>query len=402
MAGLGLTQALGSYQQGLAWHDQQQQLQKQKQAQARMEAANQAAAGVLEKSRGEWAANGAQGNYSPSDATMLTAAEARGAHFAQGGDWENYLRNEVGVQQQRTRVRGQAMQQYDMNGDPIALMQAVYPTIFNGRAIARASKVDKDGQPAIEYELDDGTKSTVGVQDLVGRVKSSLVDPQRTAEMEIQANLARQKIEAQQGKEIAVVEARGGQSRQTEGAKHDYKMTGLGTKFGYDQKLQGARLDAQKTIADDRNDTTLKATDKRVQGSLGAASTRAAGSLATAKVRSAGGGSGAKGSATSLQRTFVGDDGYMYGVPRGGGEAIKITNEGRPVRASEWGKRVDGETTNRGKSGDGLGKTRDQLRKESEKALGGRPGLADFMKKPPPEEKPQGLGTLPALSTFKR
>src|SRR5574343_422224 len=92
--------------------------------------------------------------------------------------------------------------------------------------------------------------------------------------------------------------------------------------------------------------------------------------LAAANIRASGGGRTGGGSgATSFQRTFVGDDGFMYGIPRSGGEAVPITLNGKPIKAADFAKRVDKVASDISKGLEGIGKPASEVRKMAEQML---------------------------------
>lgn len=277
MGMLTLNDVVGAHQQGVEWRQQQEQVERARKAQAISDEADKAATGVIEASKAQWAANGAQGEYRPNDDTMLRAAEVRGLTFAKGGDWQNFMRNEAAVQGQRHRVRLTAMQQYGVDGDVAKLAQRVYPTIFNGKKIVGTeiirggNKPDRGtaptvtpqptqtlagatqqfdtevlnplapkpaetpivtpGQPGnglvgaptgpekLRLKFSDGSTETVEPQQLVTKIKQSLIDPQKQAEMDAQLSmlLAKNLIETAGRKDVERV--KGDQDRQTEGVK---------------------------------------------------------------------------------------------------------------------------------------------------------------------------------------
>lgn len=390
MAGLGLMQAVQGYQQGLAWKQQQDQIARQQEAQARIDEANRAAADVFSKSKAEWAMNGAQGEYRPNDMTMLRAAEARGQHFAKSGDWDNFVRNEAAVQGQRARIRASALQQYELNGDPVALMQTVYPTIFDGKQIASVEKIggttglsadgDPPAPPVLKFKLDDGTEGQVSPDDLVRRVKMTLVDPQRMAALEIQNNLQQALVNARTTGTLKGIEARGEQARTTEGVKHGNKVD-----------FEGVRQENRLDLADVNNETRRDI----ARGNNDTARAVGAGHDA-ARVATAGAGRGGSsgGGAGGFQRTFVGADGFMYGIPRQGGDAVQITAGGQPIKSADWAKRVDKQAKTIGESVAGLGKSPAELRKLAEESLTGPASPAAPAGSPPAA----GLGSFSRAS----
>ena len=134
---------------------------------------------------------------------------------------------------------------------------------------------------------------------------------------------------------------------------------------------------------------------------------RVKGGLQAAEIRAANrGGGGARASggsgASGFQRTFAGDDGFMYGIPRQGGEAIRITANGQPIRAVDYGKRVDKLAGELDKTREGMGKPLAERRKMAEQILTAsspavRPPLTQFGGQP--QQQPQ---QRPPLTNFIR
>lgn len=408
MAGYGLSNAVRAYQQGVAWRQQQDETDKHQKRQAALDEADRAAASIIDASKAERAMNGAQGEYQPSDATMFKAAQARGAALAKSGDWENYLRNEARVQQQRIRVRAGALQRYELDGDFESLARTVDPTMFNGREIVASERLggmpalDSIGRPAeptrFKFKFSDGTEQEVQPEVMVKKLKLALMDPMKMAEQEIQANFLRTKAEIEADKQIKVAGARGEEARKTEGVRQDGRR-GLetlrqdgrvalqGTKLGGALQLADVNNSSRERIADDRNATTLAAVDRREAG---------AGARATA--RGAGGAGGGKAAgAPDLQSTKVDADGYVLGVFRNGQARRLTSDDGKPIRSGDWSKRVDSLAKTLRDAPGNFSKPAADLRREAEAALAGgapaqgRPPLDSFTPKP-------GLGSAPAAS----
>jgi hypothetical protein len=406
MAGLGLMNALGAYQDGVQWKANQE---RQKQAaadEAALRGADEAYGAVFKQSQDEWAKSGAPGTYKPSDETMFRAAEARGLALGKAGKWREFMQNEALVTKERIRARGAALQQFEQDGDAEALVRKVYPTIFDGRTVASTRKVQGadavQGLPAqpdaIEVEFSDGQKLVKPIAEVVAGVKKMLVDPATFAEQESQANFLRVKADIEAGKQIKVAEARGDQARETEGVRQegrrgleslrqDGRVALAGVKLGGSLELAGVNNASDERIAAGRNATTLAAVDRRKQGG-------------------GSGGGAARGSgkaASGLQSTKVDSDGYVLGVFRDG-QARRLTGEdGKPIRSGDWSKRVDSLAKTLRDAPGNFSKPTAELRKEAEAALAGnppasgRPSLDSFNPQP-------GLGTAPAsrppLSNF--
>lgn len=274
-----LNDVVDAGQQGVQWQQQQQQQkirQEQQQrdldAQKLQDQADAAATSVVDKSKAEWALNGAQGNYTPNDSTMLQAAEARGMTFAKGGDWKNFFKNEAAVQGQRQRVRAQALQQYGVDGNIDALVRSTYPTMFDGKQIAGTETIpgsgtNPDGTPAssqLKIKFDDGTTETVQPDQVVRRLKMTLIDPQQQAIQDAKLNflLAQEKIKGDQARETETV--KGDQARKTETVKAGDQLTLAGVNNGAAQK----RVDTS-------SGATLAAANIRAAATKAAAATTA-------------------------------------------------------------------------------------------------------------------------------
>ena len=387
----------------MAWRQQQDEYQRQQKQRATYDAANQAAAGVLEASKAEWALNGAQGQYQPSDSTMLKSAEARGQAFAKGGDWESYLKNEAAVQGQRTRLRANALQRFEQDGDPVALAQAVYPTVFDGKEIVSLEKtggmpaLPSIGQPATEaairYKLSDGTEGEMPVAKMIGQVKSLLVDPVAAAQKEIEMNFLRTKaaIEAEGKKDVE--RTKGEEARKTEDLKGKNARGLADVKFGYDSQLHAADNTSREKVGAGNNAATVKAAQ------IGAAAR-----VETAGLRSAGGGSAGGGGGTpKVRKTDTDANGNVRLYFSDGTNKLALDDAGNPVKSGDWGKRIDKVAKDLGATSAGIGKSASELRKMAEEALasgsGASPkptaGLAAFDK---PSAAPGGK--LPPLSNF--
>ncbi len=262
--------------------DMQQQRQRQEQEQARedqqrarLEAANQEAAAVIERSKAEWARNGAQGEYRPNNSTMLQAAEARGLALARAGDWDGFMRNEVAVQPQRMRVRQGALQQFELDGDVDKLARAVYPTIFDGKQIT-GSELVKGGTGSLKgapsgpdkwrFTMSDGSVQTVDPIKLVGDLKR-MSDPE-TAKQEVMLNFERAKRDIQTKGQEQVERTRGEEDRKTLAQRGAQNLN----------EIEG------------RNEGAENRTQIRVDGQIRAAELRG---------RSGGGGGGGGGSANT-------------------------------------------------------------------------------------------------------
>lgn len=218
-----LMEAMDGLSRGVRQGDMIRQSQADAQTREGLAEADAAYGNVHKQSQDEWARAGGQGTYKPNDATQFQAAEARGAALAKKGMWKQYLENEGLVAQQRIRVRGEALQQYEQDGDPNALVQRIYPTIFNGKKVVGTEKIGgvpaSNGEGAIpasdekpeqiKVMFDDGTSETKPIAELVTNLKKTLIDPAAFAASEVKANFARQIEESKIGGRLAVEEKKG-------------------------------------------------------------------------------------------------------------------------------------------------------------------------------------------------
>lgn len=282
-----LNDVVGGYQQGVREGQQQREYERQQKEQATLEQADKAASSVLDKSKAEWALNGAQGEYKPNDMTMFKAAEARGQALAQAGHWKGFMQNEVAVQQQRLRARSAALQQYEMDGDGDKLARSVYPTFFDGKEIV-GSEFIKGGvqsptigakpQPdKIRFKFSDGTTNAVEPGEIARRVKLSLVDPATMAEKEIAANLAAAKARAEADEKIRIEGEKGKQDRLTEAQKAEAGLAKV-----------GVETDGRLKVAGVEGETRLKAAETTAGATLGAAKTRANATVEAARLGATG------------------------------------------------------------------------------------------------------------------
>jgi hypothetical protein len=280
MPGLNLVRAVDQFQQGVAWNQQQEQIAKQKAQAAAMAEADRAATGVIDQSKAEWAMNGAQGEYRPSSATVFRAIEARGSTLAKAGLWDQFMENEARAAPMRLKARGEALQQYQIDGDVDKLARSVYPTLFDGKTIVGSERIEGaeavEGLPAraakLKVKLSDGTEHTLNPQELVGQIKLSL-DPE-ALKREAMMNVELAKIRAQGEERVRAAQETGAQARDTERVRGQNARGLAAVKFGYDQELQTQR----DAAADKRNERT-------VQGGLQAAGIRAEGGVRAAGVR---------------------------------------------------------------------------------------------------------------------
>lgn len=302
--GLGLQSALRSYTQGLAWKQGQEQLAKQQAQQRSMEEANAAATGVIEQSRGEWAANGAQGEYRPNNQTLFKAAEARGQALAKAGLWDQFLQNEASVAPIRLKTRAEALQRYQIDGDVDKLAREVYPTLFDGKTIVGSEKIE--GAPAgagfpvrpekLLLKLSDGSSHSVEPQQLVAQIKLSL-DPE-ALKRESLLNFENAKAKLQAEAKIEVEREKGRQDRDTNREKAKASIGLEQAKFGYQQQIHGADNASRERVAAGNNAATRDAAQRAAEARRYAADV----GLTAARERKDGAGEGGAGGLNAAQK----------------------------------------------------------------------------------------------------
>lgn len=293
---LTLADVAGAHQQGIEDRQRNADADRAQKAQAVYDGANQAAAAVVDKSKAQWAISGAQGDYKPSDDTMLKSAEARGQHFASAGDWDGFFKNEGAVQGQRMRVRQGAFERYNLDGDVQSLARAIGPTVFSGKQISGTELVKggpKDalkgapsGPDKLRVTYDDGTSLLADPQEFVNKLKLSLTDPAKMAELDAKLSFLSAQERIKTKGQIEVAGETGRQSRLTEGVKGDNQRSLADTKFVYDTQIKTLENTSRESVAAGNNAATLGAAgtaasasrygaDKRVEAAeVGAAATR--------------------------------------------------------------------------------------------------------------------------------
>ena len=156
MAGLGLAGAFEGYMRGKQFAQQQEQyaqqqeeVAKQRDTQQRVERAKKRALQTLDEAKAQWAMNGAQGTFQPSEATNLKMAESYGRALADEGLYDHYMENRVRTAPMVLQARSKAYQQYTADGDSVKLALALGPTFFDGKDVVGAERIggDENGGP---------------------------------------------------------------------------------------------------------------------------------------------------------------------------------------------------------------------------------------------------------------
>lgn len=279
--------AVNAFQQGTAWKQQQGEIARAQEQRAALDEANAAATGVITQSQAKWAADGAQGQYRPSETTLFKAAEARGMALAKRGRWDEFIQNEAQVAPMRVKARSAALQKYETDGDAEALARTVYPTLFDGKEIVGSEKIEgADGsvnlglaaRPSkLKLKLSDGSTKELAPDELVKMVKTSLIDPQTAMKNEALLNLERAKAQIKTASEIAVEGEKGTQARLTEGVKGKNAVGLQDRKFGHDLALHDADNASRERVGLGNNAATRYSADAGKDGRIAVAEAKAAG-----------------------------------------------------------------------------------------------------------------------------
>lgn len=329
MAGLGLNQAVDAYMVGVAGNERMRQINTQRKEAEGMAAADSAWSAVHQREQERMLRDNPTGAYQPTDSIEFEAAGARSAELARRGMWKQYLQNEAALTQQRMRVRGSALEAYKVDRDADKLIRTVYPTLSNGRKVVGTKRIDGadavQGLEAIpeqiEVELDDGTKTVRPVHELVAELNKSLMDPARSAELEIKNNY-----------EQALIRARGEQNRATEGmkiegrkevekAKGDTRLEVENVKLGGRAEDRASRERIAETNAGARRyaaDRGLDSAEARAGATTAAAETRAGATTAAAGIRAGAGGGGKAADPAKAFDTLHKEITKIAGDPSGG------------------------------------------------------------------------------------
>lgn len=276
---MNLMDVVAAGQQAQQWAQQNEQYARQRKAQQSADEANQAAASVIDDSKKEWMSAGAQGNYTPSDTTMMRAAQARGMSFAERGDWENFMKNEATVTGQRMKVRANALQKYLTDGDGEALVRAHEATVFDGRKVVGIEKVE--GADAVlnlparpgglTVKFSDGKEQFIDPAKLAQHIKASLLDPAKTAELEAEFNMKAALARVQGQEKRDEIKAKGAEDRATEDVKTDRAIKVEGVKFGHAKTLGDAVNETRINVAKTSAGASVESARIGKEGRIGAA-----------------------------------------------------------------------------------------------------------------------------------
>lgn len=420
MAGLGLTNALQDFQQGVAWNNQQkQQAVVNKQLQT-VQDANTAGANAIVQARQAdlsqqqqaWTAAGNDPStfqpqpFQMTPQVLLAGMHARSDALAQSGDLDLWTRNEAATLPVRNQIRqqviGKALADYDATGDGAALAQAAYPTVHDGVDIKNittdptgglgmqgASAAVAAGQqvkPVYNITLSNGQTHAMTGDQIAAMAHDAIMDPSKLADIEFQSRIQSAKTAGEMAVNKAKAAAEGDQARQTEGVKGQNAL-----------QVEGLRSDTSLKVGEGNNAATMGAAGLRAGAETTAAGISAGGRVDAAKVRA--GATGADG-AKKVQKTIVDSDGYVVNVFKDGtmGRAVD-TGTGQPIRSGDYAKRVDAMARTLAAQPSNMKKSPADLRAMATQALSGAPAsppapAASGLVASPPPTTP-GLGTAP-------
>lgn len=305
MSGLGLNQAVDAYVQGRGQQEALRRMDAQRADEAVLAEADAAYGAVHQQAQARALAVNPAAEYKPTDEVEFEAAEARGKALAKAGKWKHYLENEALVAKQRLRVRGEALNQYKVDGDPEALVRKVYPTIFDGRKVVGTKRIDgaeavqglKAIPDSIEIEFSDGKKAVKPVAELVAELNKTMMDPAACAQEEVKNNFANELIktrgEQTRATEEVKVEGRTAVEREKGRVRLDVegvKLEGKREEIAGREKVAGIRADATLGAAGTAAGARKYAADRGVDS----AGVRAGATVGAATVRAGAGGAGGK------------------------------------------------------------------------------------------------------------
>ena len=322
MAGLGLTNALQSYQQGVQWRQQQDLIAEQKAKKDKINAANQAGTGYIEEAKqaheAEQAAalqeytknkgstEGFQATpFRPNDKVMFGAAARRGDALLNAGLFDEYAQNRAAIIPMQIQSRQAAWQKFQTDGDHGALGAAMYDTIPDGKHVKSYDVLDgagPDGKKAgkkIRFHLDDGTIKMFSPEEVEGMAMRAAMNPQELAKVEFERDLiaakareaqALEKLKAAEDRKTKKMEIDGkaglavlNHDREDSRAEADRKsaerQTGArvsATRYSADQGVAAAKVRTKGAGKDDRtkafsdlHDEVRKTVGKQAMGAFG-------------------------------------------------------------------------------------------------------------------------------------
>ena len=204
MAGLGLSDAVSGYQQGVEWKQQQETAGREKAKRDQLDAINQSSSQVVKDAEAQdysgqrkaWLDGGGDNAqfqakpFQPPDNLMFKVSMNRGNALLKAGLIDEAVKNEALTQNQRMRVRQEALDRFRLDRDHSKLASAIYDTVPDGKSIVSATTIE--GAPAgdaggslagmpmrpskIQLKLSDGTTHSTTPQE-IENVALRLSDP---------------------------------------------------------------------------------------------------------------------------------------------------------------------------------------------------------------------------------
>lgn len=311
MAGLGLSDAVSGYQEGVNWKLKNDESQRQAGIQKSLDAANQVAAETVKTAEAEdlgtqrrdWLAGGGDNNtftpkpFVPADSLKLKVAQDRGTALMRAGLMDQAAQNEASVQAQRMRVRQGALERFSIDRDHAKLATAINDTIAGSKSITEATTVE--GAPALnvgstnmpaqptklQLKLSDGTSHSVTPQEIED-MALRLSDPQHAAH-EAAMNLVRLKESLHTNREMAVEGVKSDNAVRLEGVKGKNKLGEIDRTHAGNLEVHSLDNEAHGLRTDSENTTRLGVAGVNSGATLGAASTAASARIEGATIAGA-------------------------------------------------------------------------------------------------------------------
>jgi hypothetical protein len=283
--GLGLTNAVQSFQRGKEWRTQQDAAAKAEADKAKQQEISDGAKQVFQKSMTAPmievdAGNDGEGNpmpkaYAPDPKwdkkkARVNALTSVADYYAEKGDFKTYLATEAMAAPMRAEYRKSAidtaMAQVQGDGDYIKFAQTIYPEIYDGKKIAHARPNSKTGK--ITFNFDDKSTQEISPEDLM-TFAQKMRDPVAAAEYE-----AKERWETKQAKIKADAEERVAKTKSDlniseENAKqnnrlglasteNDFTLGQIGARTAGELAVVGARGKEDRKTAVERPDAAGK------------------------------------------------------------------------------------------------------------------------------------------------
>lgn len=409
MSGLGLTNALHEFQQGVAWNDQQKQQAVVNKQTATIQQANDAGAQALQQAHEDdlaqqqkaWTDAGndpsafQQKPFQMTPQILLAGMHARSDALAKSGDLDLWTRNEAATLPIRNQIRqqviGKALADYDATGDGAALAQAAYPTVHDGVDIKSISADPTGGlgmqgasaavaagqpvKPVYNITLSNGQTHALTGDQIATMAHDAIMDPSKMADIEFQSRIGAAKAASEMAVKKVEAQAKGDQDRQTEGVKGQNAL-----------QVEGLRSDTSLKVGEGNNAATLGAAGIRAGAETKAAGISAGGRVDAAKVRAGIGANGAK----TVERVSTDSDGYQINHFKDG-SAARVVIDGKPVRSLDYAKLLDSTSRMLGATSAGFKMKPDELRAAATQYLANQsaapapsPAASGLVAPPPP------------------